>query len=151
MSDSVEPKSRWMLKAELAVLVCIVCVLVIKLMTPDVEGTEAGVFTEALTIQPNSAEVSDKGRENSINFNELHPVPYEEKFNDNTAKSEPETFGMVTGICYSSDNPSAVIDNKTIVYEGDTIDGVTIVKIYKDKVEFTQNGMSRTLKIAKLP
>ncbi len=151
MSDTVKSTRRWMLDAALALLICIVCVLVIKLMTPDVDSTEAGVFTEALTIQPNSAEVSDKARENSTNFNELHSflLPYEEKTNDNTTKSESETFGLVTGILRSIDKPLAVINNKMVVHEGDTIDGITIVKIYKDKVEFTQNGKNWVQKLRK--
>jgi hypothetical protein len=123
--------------------------LVIKLATPDIDSSEAGVFTETLPIRPNSADVSDKGRENSRNFNEPHSVPLPN--NDNTTESEPEPFGLVTGICYSSDRPSAVINNKTIVYEGDTIDGATIVKIYKDKIEFTKNDKTRALTITRLP
>jgi hypothetical protein len=149
MSDTVKPKRRWVLKAELAVIICMVCILVIKLMTPDIDSTEAGIFTEALTIQPNNVVVSDKAGENLTNFDELHLVPLPN--NDNTDKSESEILGLVTGICYSKDKPSAVINNKTIVYEGDTIDGVTIVKIYKDKVEFTKNGRRCVQKIIRLP
>jgi len=149
MSDTVEPKRHWMLKAELTVLICLVCTLVIKLVFPDINSSKGGVFTEALSILPNSANVSDKTRKYSRNFDELHSV-YSPN-NDNTTKSEPEPFGLVTGICYSSDRPSAVINNKTIVYEGDAIDGVTIVKIYKDKVEFTKNGKNWALKIKRLP
>jgi hypothetical protein len=149
MSDTVKPKMRWLLNAELAVVVCIVCILVIKLVIPDINSTEGGVFTEALPIRTNSTEVSDKARGNSKNFDELHSVSSPN--NDNTTKSESETFGLVTGICYSKDKPSAVINNKIIVHEGDTIDGVTIVKIYKDKVEFTKNGTNWELKIIRFP
>lgn len=147
MSDTVKSKRRWMLNAELAVLICIVCILVIKLVIPNVNSTEGGVFTEALPIRSNSVEVSDKARENSRNFDGLHSVS--SLNNDNITKSEPEPSGLVTGICYSSDRPSAVIHNKTIGYEGDTIDGVTIVKIYKDKVEFTKNGKNWVQKVGK--
>jgi hypothetical protein len=119
------------------------------LVTTDIDNTKAAVFTEALPIRPNSAEVSDKARENPTNFNELHSVTLPN--NENTNKSESETFGLVTGICYSKDKPSAAINNKTIVYEGDTINGVTIVKIYKDKVEFTKNGKNCVQKIIRLP
>ena len=141
MSDTVKPKTRWFLKAELAVLVCILCIWVIMSATSDIDSTKAAALKQAGTIWPNSAEVSHKVRGNSTNFNELHPVPLpnKEKINDNTTQSESETFGLVGGICYSTDRPSAIIDDK-VMYEGDTIDGVTIVKIYKDKVEFTKNG-----------
>ena len=148
MSDTVEPKRHWMLKAELTVLICLVCTLVIKLVFPDINSSKGGVFTEALSILPNSANVSDKTRKYSRNFDELHSV-YSPN-NDNTTKSEPESFGLVTGICYSSDWSSAVLNNKTIVYEGDTIEGVTIAKIYKDKVEFTQNGKNWVQKVKKI-
>ena len=153
MSDTVKPTMRWLLKAELAVVVCIVCILVIKLVTADIDSTKAVVLKQAVTLQPKNYEAFDKARENSRNINKLHSVPFpkKENINDNTSKSESETFGLVTGICYSRDKPSAVINNKTIVYEGDTIDGVTIVKIYKDKVEFTKDGKSWALKIIKLP
>jgi len=126
-----KPKMRWFLKAELGVLVCILCICVIKLVTADIDSTKAAVLKEAVTIRSNSAEVSDKTREFPTNFS--------------------ETFGLVTGICYSSDKPSAVINNKIVVYEGDTIDGVTIVKIYKDKVEFTKNGKNCVQEIIRYP
>ena len=141
MSDTDKPKTRWFLKAELAVLVCIFCIWVIMSVTSDIDSTQAAAPKQADTMRPNSAEVSDKAGENPTNFNELHPVPfaYNDKSNDNTTQSESETIGLVGGICYSKDRPSAIIDNE-VMYEGDTIDGATIVKIYKDKVEFTKNG-----------
>jgi hypothetical protein len=43
------------------------------------------------------------------------------------------------GILYSEDNPSALI-GETIVAEGDIIDGVKVVKINKDTVEFEKDG-----------
>ena len=58
--------------------------------------------------------------------------------------SEPEaeqTRGAVTGIVYSADNPSAIVDGQ-IVHEGSVIEGVKVVKIHKDKVDFSRNGKS---------
>jgi len=46
--------------------------------------------------------------------------------------------GLVTGIV-SGDKPSAVINGK-IVGEGDMVNGIRIIKIYKDKVEFEKEG-----------
>jgi type II secretory pathway component PulC len=43
------------------------------------------------------------------------------------------------GILYSEDNPSALI-GETIVAEGDIINGVKVVKINKDTVEFEKDG-----------
>jgi len=41
----------------------------------------------------------------------------------------------VKGIVFSKNNPSAIIDSR-VVREGEIIDGITIVKINKDSVEF---------------
>jgi uncharacterized membrane protein len=45
----------------------------------------------------------------------------------------------IKGILYSEDNPSALI-GETIVAEGDIIDGVKVVKINRDTVEFEKDG-----------
>ena len=64
----------------------------------------------------------------------------------------PETSGLVRGILYSKTKPSIVIDDKRkIVYEGTTIQGVTIVKIHKDKVEFAKNDQRWTQKVGQTP
>jgi len=48
-------------------------------------------------------------------------------------------YRLVTGILYSEDKPSAVVGSQ-IVHEGDTLCGVNVVKIYKNKVEFEKSG-----------
>jgi hypothetical protein len=65
----------------------------------------------------------------------------------NTQNGNPnETTGKVTtgtiivrDIVYSHDKSSAVIDSK-IRYEGDKINGVTILKINRDSIEFEKDG-----------
>jgi hypothetical protein len=52
----------------------------------------------------------------------------------------------LTGILYSSRKPSAVVDG-IIVHEGDTVDGVKVVKIEKSSVEFEAAGESWTQKV----
>ena len=52
----------------------------------------------------------------------------------------------VKGIVYSEDKPSAVIGNE-IMYEGDTIGGVTVLKINNDSVEFSGQGKVWTQKV----
>jgi len=53
--------------------------------------------------------------------------------------------GLVKSIVYSTDMSSAVIsDNNNILHEENTIHGVTIVKIHKDKVEFAKNDQRWT-------
>lgn len=53
---------------------------------------------------------------------------------------EPEPYKLIVkGIVYSEDEPSAVIDTR-VVREGETISGVTIIKINEDSVEFERDG-----------
>ncbi len=64
----------------------------------------------------------------------------------------PETPGLVRGILYSETKPSIVIGgDRKILYEENTIHGVTIVKIHKDKVEFAKNGQRWTQKVGETP
>ena len=60
------------------------------------------------------------------------------------------THGLVKGIVYSSEKPSTVVDHQ-IVHEGETIHGVVVVKIYKDKVEFEKNGKKWEQKVQQTP
>ena len=63
---------------------------------------------------------------------------FEKRLKEDVLKPKPKaTRGVVTGVLYSTYKPSAIIDHK-IVHEGDTIHGVTVVKIYKDKVKFSK-------------
>ena len=47
--------------------------------------------------------------------------------------------GLITGITYNEEKSFAIIGTK-IVSEGETIDGIKIIKIHKDKVEFEKDG-----------
>ena len=47
--------------------------------------------------------------------------------------------GRINSIVVSEDRKSTLIDSR-IVHEGDTIGGVTVVKIYRDRVEFQKEG-----------
>ncbi len=71
---------------------------------------------------------------------------------ENTTVVESVTVepGMVSGIMYAEENPSAVIGHG-IVLEGDAIDDVNVVKIHKDKVEFEKNGRRWTQRVGQLP
>jgi hypothetical protein len=80
------------------------------------------------------------------------PEPYPESLRDamqfNATDAASITRGLVSvrGIVYSEDNPSAVVSNE-IVHEGDEIAGATVVKIYKDRVEFEMNGKTWIQKV----
>jgi len=58
--------------------------------------------------------------------------------NETTNETKPVII-KVKDIVYSADKPSAFIGSK-IVYVGDKVDGVTIVRIDRDRVEFEKNG-----------
>ena len=62
----------------------------------------------------------------------------------------PHKQGKVMGIVYAEGNPSAVITSK-VVHEGDTIDGVKVIKIHNDKVEFEKNGKKWTQRLQENP
>jgi len=65
---------------------------------------------------------------------------------ENIVTTKPKvTHGVVGGILYDKDNPSAIIDGN-ILKEGDTIHGVKVIKIYEDKVEFEKNNRKWTQK-----
>jgi hypothetical protein len=67
-----------------------------------------------------------------------------------TAARKLSPYGVITGIIYAEEKSSATINGK-IVHEGDTIDGVKVVKIYKDKVEFEENKNSWTQRVRQQP
>lgn len=76
---------------------------------------------------------------------------FEKRLKQDLLKPEPKpTHGLVTGIVYSADKPSAIVDRK-IVHEGDTIHGATVVKIYKDKVKLSKNGKNWEQKVRQSP
>ena len=58
--------------------------------------------------------------------------------------------GRISYIVGTEDNHSALIGTK-LVREGDIIDGVTVVKIYKDEVEFEKDGKRWTQKEGDAP
>lgn len=66
------------------------------------------------------------------------------------ALQTPPEIGWVNGILYSEDNPSVVLD-KDIVYEGQEVHGVKVVKVHKDKVEFEKKGKRWEQKLKEEP
>jgi len=64
----------------------------------------------------------------------------EGKLKENVLAAKPKpTRGVITGIVYAEENPSAIIDGK-IVHEGDRIHNVKVVKIHRDKIEFEKKN-----------
>jgi hypothetical protein len=56
-----------------------------------------------------------------------------------TANTEDDGALIIKDIVYSRDKPSAVIGSR-IVYEGDEVNGMTIIKINRDSIEFEKEG-----------
>jgi len=67
-----------------------------------------------------------------------------------SSEALPATDRMVTGIVFSQDRPSAVIGSQ-VLYEGDTTQGVTVVRIYRDKVQFEKDGAKWTQAVNEKP
>jgi hypothetical protein len=75
----------------------------------------------------------------------------EERLKQNLLRPEPElTHGLVTGIVYSANKHSAIVDRK-IVHEGDVIYGATVVKIYRDSVKFSKKDKNWEQKVQQAP
>ena len=53
MSDTVKPKKRWFLKAELLVLLCLVVLWIVDLKTDCVPRAAAGALRQAVKVAPN--------------------------------------------------------------------------------------------------
>lgn len=58
--------------------------------------------------------------------------------------------GVVTGIFYTEDDPSAMVGEK-IVHEGDMLRGVKVIKIHLNKIEFEKNGKSWSQQVQEGP
>lgn len=67
-----------------------------------------------------------------------------------TKKVTATKTGTVVGILYNEKGPSALI-NHQLVYQGDVIKGVKILKIDRDKVKFEKNGRKWTQKMLDNP
>ena len=54
--------------------------------------------------------------------------------------------GLVTGIIYNAENPSAIVCGE-VVREGESINGYKVVEIYKQEVVLEKNGRSFTAQV----
>ena len=97
---------------------------------------------ERKQIEIDKMEEGEKPRDSKVPAT-VHPV---------TKEPKSETSVLVTGILYSETKPSIIIGDKRKIWrEEDTINGITIVKIHKDKVEFEKNGQRWTQKVGEIP
>ncbi len=75
----------------------------------------------------------------------------EKRLKEDLLEPKPKpTHGLVTGIVYSANKPCAVVDRE-IVYEGDVIRGVKVVKIYQDSVKFSRKSRNWEQKVQQAP
>lgn len=67
-------------------------------------------------------------------------------------KVQPKTpqRGVVSAICHGKEGRLVMVDDK-IVYEGESIKDVKILKIYVDRVEFEKNGKAWVQKLGEEP
>jgi len=77
------------------------------------------------------------------------PAPYPQDLRDpmkeGSGSSPTAVSGdvVVRGIVWSEDNPAAVVGT-AVVYQGQTVNGATIVRISRDSVEFEKDGKKWT-------
>ncbi len=141
-------------KATVVMIPLLFIVLIFMLFRGGVFGTSAG-HIEA-PVEDTASGVATAGTNTKIDWEV--PAPYPTTLRDpmrlvpvetpQTAQTETrKTIKLIVkGILYSEDNPSAVIGN-SIVHEGETIRGVSVIKISTDSVEFEMNGKKWTQKV----
>lgn len=84
----------------------------------------------------------------SVEFKEwdLQRTSLKARLKENVVTTKREaTHGVVGGIVYAKDNPSAIIDSK-LLKEGQMIHGVKIIKIHEAAVEFEKDSRRWTQK-----
>ena len=85
------------------------------------------------------------------------PSVYPETLRDPMKKSSTLVKGITTtepaggnvvvrGIVWSEDNPAAIIGTQ-VIYQGQVVDGVAVVKINQDSVEFEKDGQTWVQKV----
>ncbi len=141
-------------KATVVMIPLLFIVLIFMLFRGGVFGTSAG-HTEA-SAEDTASGVVNAGANTKIDWEV--PAPYPTKLRDpmrlvpvevpqtEQTKTRKQIELIVKSILYSEDNPSAVIGGR-IVHEGETIRGVSVIKISRDNVEFEMNGKRWTQKV----
>jgi hypothetical protein len=83
-------------------------------------------------------------KESSFSIVEISKkIPFIRKWTD-------EEFGVVTVIMHYDEKPSILYSGQ-VAREGDVIDGVKILQIHKDKVEFERKGKTWTQRVNEKP
>ena len=75
-----------------------------------------------------------------VNATQREQIALCEAMYDETEQEKEQELGRVTGVLYSTQNPSVVIDGE-ILGIGDQIHGVTVAAINQDSVELTKGQM----------
>ena len=90
----------------------------------------------------------------TILYPSISPASIPEETSKNSANelapSEIYEEGLVSGIVFSEDRPAAVVGTQ-VLYEGDVKNGVTVVKITKEEVQFEKDGKLWTQKVQSSP
>ncbi len=96
--------------------------------------------------------VAEKGTPllQTILKNPIFDFPRAGKENPILRKEAMNSVGVITGILHNETNPTALIGTK-LAHEGDIISGAKVTKIYRDRVEFNNDGFSWTQRIMEKP
>jgi hypothetical protein len=133
---------------KMAVLVGLLSIVMVCVLFFVLKGPEKSHATPVRNTT--SSESSNQTQTWQISWTapEEYPDTLRDPMQYRSTTSEPTTNTQlsqltVTGIVFSSENPSAIISGK-IVSEGEKIQGITIVKINKETVEFEKDGKTWT-------
>ena len=90
--------------------------------------------TKHTVVEPNSAEIPNQQQSvtSKVRDNSLTSAVISQQ---TEATPSPDSYCVVTGILFSEESPLAVI-NGNVIGEGKSVNGVKVIKIHQDYVEF---------------
>jgi hypothetical protein len=134
---AMDSKQKKTLILGISLAVVFVAVLLFVLGTSPSGAKAASKKAVAEDVLPSSVSGSSENWQKP----EIYPLSLRDPMKPSKGAKNDQADGEMTvrGIVYSSTSPSAIIANQ-IVYEGDVILGVKIIKIGKDFVAFEKDG-----------
>jgi len=128
----------------MVILVPVLFIVLIFMFTRVLSTPSHQIPTPKSSVPANAVAASDKV---DWRISEPYPTNLRNPMRFGSATAQAEAGGLIVkGIVYSKDNPSAVIGSR-IVYEGDEVLGVTVVKINENSVDFESNDKRWTQKV----
>ena len=142
---------------KMAVLVAVLCVVFGGVMFVSLGGVGQAKATAAENTTEEPAGQNQGTKKTAQDWKSPQPLPADLRDAASTASKQTASSSdsaqatasgdlVVKGIVFSRNKPSAIINNQ-ILTEGETFNGVTIVKITKETVEFKANDKQWTQQV----